>query len=280
MKTLQNFMETAKLNEQQINEGILKDLFGKCKNLFKAGGERYKDVLKGSFQKMYPKWYDAYEKLQNEQDVENAKKQLDELLAAVDKMQKDDSGEEMDDKKKAIKKLVTIGGVRKHAEDKKLDDLVAYCDTKIAEISKAQPEAAPEAEKVITNENEGSEEVVNPAQAAIEDPQQKKATQQLAAALGVDNNKYEEVAKRLQGMVAPEVKESLNEAQTAEEWRNLFKTVAKKDKEHGNEALLALILSYEKLKDILGNVKPDGIRALLSGYEMAKPKDLPETEKK
>ena len=257
--------------EQEINEG----LFDKLKNLFKAGGKAMKTNIKNKFADKYPNWYKEYEALEKVSDVEEAKKKIEALLVAIDKM-----SELKDDDAKAAGKLTTLITQKQTAEEAKNTDLVKWIDSKIEEINKANPKAMEQVEAEAKGEGgEGGEEVTNPAAEAV--GQNKNEIANVLKILNVDNSVLTTVAGKMQTMF--KIEESLFEGK-ANEYREFIKKLYKDDasKQEMNIALTTLFLAYEKLKACAknggGKIVPDTMRALLSEYEGAKEADQKEVQ--
>lgn len=257
--------------EQEINEG----LFDKLKNLFKAGGKAMKTNIKNKFADKYPNWYKEYEALEKVSDVEEAKKKIEALLVAIDKMP-----ELKDDDAKAAGKLTTLITQKQTAEEAKNTDLVKWIDSKIEEINKANPKAMEQVEAEAKGESgEGGEEVISPGAEAV--GQNKAEVENVLNALGLDSKAITVVAGKMHSMF--DITESLFEGK-ADEYREFIKKLYKDDasKQEMNIALTTLFLAYEKLKICAknggGKMNPDAARALLSQYDGAKEADQKEVQ--
>ena len=257
--------------EQEINEG----LFDKLKNLFKAGGKAMKTNIKNKFADKYPNWYKEYEALEKVTDVEEAKKKIEALLVAIDKMP-----ELKDDNAKAAGKLTTLITQKQTAEEAKNTDLVKWIDSKIEEINKANPKAMEQVEAEAKGEGgEGGEEVISPGAEAV--GQNKNEIANILKVLSLDNKAITVVAGKMHTMF--EITESLFEGK-ADEYREFIKKLYKDDasKQEMNIALTTLFLAYEKLKICASNggskMNPDTMRALLSQYDGAKEADPKEVQ--
>lgn len=260
--------------EQEINEALRWEKF---KNLFKSGGEAMKTNIKNKFADKYPNWYKEFEKLEKITDVEEAKKTIEELLAAVDKMP-----ELKDDNAKAVGKLTTLLTQKQTAEKAKNKELIKWLDSKIEEMSKANPEATKQVEAEAKGEGgEDGGEVINPGAEAV--GQNKNEVANILKVLNVDNSKLTTVVAKMKTMF--DIKESLFEGKKAEGYVKFAKTLYKDDKtkQEMNLALTTLFLAYEKLKDCAkiggGKMNPDTMRALLSEYDRSPEADNGEVKK-
>lgn len=261
--------------EQEINEARFWD---KIKNLFKGGGEAMKTNIKNKFADKYPNWYKEYEALEKVTDVEEAKKKIEELLAAVDKMTifKDDN-------ERDVSKLTTLMLQKINAEKTKNKELVKWIDSKIEEMSNANPKAQKQVEDELkqSEKENGGEDTVNPGPEAV--GQNKNEVANILKVLNLDNSKLNTVVAKMKTMF--DIKESLFEGKKAEGYVEFAKTLYKDDKskQEMNLALTTLFLAYVKLKDCAqnggGKMNPDAIRALLSKYDKAEEAPLPEVKK-
>jgi hypothetical protein len=252
--------------EQEINEG----LFDKLKNLFKAGGKAMKTNIKNKFADKYPNWYKEYEALEKVSDVEEAKKKIEALLVAIDKM-----SELKDDDAKAAVKLKVLGTTRDHAEEAKNTDLVKWIDSKIEEINEANPKAMEQVEAETKGEGgEDGGETINPgAEAAGQNPNELK---NIMGALNLKNDVFPRVIAKMKTMFTNESLSLFEGKMTANEYYEFAKKLYKDDKskQEMNIALTTLFLAYEKLKECASNgggkMVPDAVRALLTQFDKAK----------
>jgi len=255
--------------EQEINEG----LFDKNKNLFKAGGKAMKTNIKNKFADKYPNWYKEYEALEKVTDVEEAKKKIEALLVAIDKMP-----ELKDDDAKAAGKLTTLITQKQTAEEAKNTDLVKWIDSKIEEINKANPKAMEQVEAEAKGEGgEDGGETINPgAEAAGQNPTELK---NIMGALNLKNDVFSRVVAKMKTMFTNESLSLFEGKMTANEYYEFAKKLYKDDKskQEMNIALTTLFLAYEKLKECASNggskMVPDAVRALLTQFDKAKEAD-------
>ena len=258
--------------EQEINESRFGDII---KKLFKSGDKAMKTNIKNKFADKYPNWYKEFEALEKVTDVEEAKKTIDALLAAVD-----DMTIFKDDNEKVVSKLTTLSLQKINAEKTKNKELIKWIDSKIDEMSNANPEAQKQFEDELKqgekeNSSEGGEETINPGvDAADENP---KEIKNILDILKLGNDVYPLVAGKMYNMF----KESLSLFEgktTANEYYDFAKQLYKDDKskQEMNLALTTLFLAYEKLKECAKNgggkikIVPDAIRKLLSEFDKTK----------
>lgn len=259
--------------EQEINES--KKWF---QSLWKSAGKAMKNNIKNKFANKHPNWYKEFEALEKITDVEEAKKKIEKLLANVDNMP-----ELKDDNAKAAGKLTTLITQKQTAEEAKNTDLVKWIDSKIEEMSKANPEATKQVDKemkqAVEKENagkggEGGEAPVNPVASAV--GQNKEEVKNVVDALDIDTSKLSDIARKVQTLGTGENKD--------EDYREYIKELYKDDtsEKEMNIALTTLFLAYEKLKDCAKNgnskVNPDTMKALFSKYEGAKEADNKEVQ--
>lgn len=257
--------------EQEINEG----LWDSIKNFFKAGGKAMKTNIKNKFADKYPNWYKEYEELEKVTDVEEAKKKIEALLVAIDKMP-----ELKDDNAKAAGKLTTLITQKQTADEAKNKELSKWIDSKIEEINKANPKAMEQVEAEAKGEGgEGGEETISPGAEAV--GQNKTEVENVLKILNLDNKAISVVAGKMHTMF--DITESLFEGK-ADEYREFIKKLYKDEasKQEMNVALTTLFLAYEKLKICAknggGKMNPDTMRALLSQYDGAKEADAKEVQ--
>lgn len=258
--------------EQEINEG----LWDSIKNFFKAGGKAMKTNIKNKFADKYPNWYKEYEELEKVTDVEEAKKKIEALLVAIDKMP-----ELKDDNAKAAGKLTTLITQKQTADEAKNKELSKWIDSKIEEINKANPKAMEQVEAETKGEGgEGDEETNSPGAEAV--GQNKAEVENVLKILNLDNKAINIVAGKLHTMF--DITESLFEGK-ADKYREFIKTLYNDDKskQEMNLALTTLFLAYEKLKVCAknggGKMNADTMRALLSQYDSIKEADNKEVQK-
>jgi hypothetical protein len=249
--------------EQEINEG----LWDSIKNFFKAGGKAMKTNIKNKFADKYPNWYKEYEELEKVTDVEEAKKKIEELLVAIDKMP-----ELKDDNAKAAGKLTTLITQKQTADEAKNKELSKWIDSKIEEINEANPKAMEQVEAEA--KGEGGEENINPgADAAGQNPNELK---NIIGALNLKNDVFSRVAAKMKTMFTNESLSLFEGKMTANEYYEFAKKLYKDDKskQEMNIALTTLFLAYEKLKECASNgggkMVPDAVRALLTQFDKAK----------
>ena len=260
--------------EQEINEG----LFDKLKNLFKAGGEAMKTNIKNKFADKYPNWYKEFEELEKVTDVEEAKKKIEALLVAIDKMPK-----LKDDNAKAAGKLTTLLIQKQTAEKTKNKELVKWIDSKIEEVNNANPKAMEQVEAEAKGEgDEDGGETINPgAEAAGQNPTELK---NIMGALNLKNDVFPRVVAKMKTMFTNESLSLFEGKMTANEYYEFAKKLYKDDKskQEMNIALTTLFLAYEKLKECASNgggkMVPDAVRALLSEFDKAKEADQNEVK--
>lgn len=277
---------------KKLNDYIVEQEINESENwfirLFKAAGKAMKTNIKNKFADKYPNWYKEYEALEKVTNIEEAKKKIDALLAAVD-----DMPDYKDDTAKAAAKLGTLYTKKGDAEEAKNKELVKLIDSKIKEIRETNPKAQKQFEDELkqSEKENGGGEVTNPAAEAV--GQNKSKVENVLKILNLDNNVLNTIARRMQTMFnpspsnpSPSVKESLSLFEgKAEEYREFIKTLYNDDKskQEMNIVLTTLFLAYEKLKECAqkggSKMNPDNMRALLSGYEKAKEGDQKEVKK-
>lgn len=260
--------------EQEINEG----LWDSIKNFFKAGGKAMKTNIKNKFADKYPNWYEEYEELEKVTDVEEAKKKIEALLVAIDKMP-----ELKDDNAKAAGKLTTLITQKQTADEAKNKELSKWIDSKIEEINKANPKAMEQVEAETKGEGgEGGQEPINPgAEAAGQNPNELK---NIMGALNLKGDVFSRVAAKMKTMFTNESLAVFEAKMTANEYYEFAKKLYKDDKtkQEMNLALTTLFLAYEKLKECASNgggkMVPDAVRALLTQFDKAKEADQNEVK--
>jgi len=269
--------------EQEINEALWWEKF---KNLFKSGGRAMKTIIKNKFANAYPNWYKEYEKLEKITDVEEAKKTIDALLAAVDEMP-----DYKDDTARAAAKLATLYTKKGDAEEAKNKELVKLIDSKIKEMREANPEAQKQVEKEmkqIEKENggkdsEGGEGDIKPGvNAAV---QNKKEVESAKNILGLNGDDLARVIGKMERMF--DIKESLavfESNKTDQKYRKTIKNLYDnpKTKQETDIALTTLFLAYEKLKVCAKKggctINQQIMQALINGYEIAEEKTKEEVK--
>lgn len=266
--------------EQEINENFLDIL----KRLFKSSGPAMKTNIKNKFANAYPNWYKEYEALEKITDVEEAKKKIEELLAAVD-----DMTIFKDDNERDVSKITTLSLQKINAEKTKNKELVEWIDSKIKEISEANPKAQKQFEDELKqaekeNGGEGGEEPINPGANAV--GQNPEKIKRVVDILGF-NGDIKPVIGKLKRMMNESVNESLEifeSNKTAQKYRKTIKKLYNNPKttQEMDLVLTTLFLAYEKLKGCAKEngekIDPDNMRALLDRYDNVEP--VPDKEVK
>ena len=254
--------------EQEINESRFGDII---KKLFKSGGEAMKTNIKNKFADKYPNWYKEYEKLEKVTDVEEAKKTIDALLAAVD-----DMTIFKDDNEKVVSKLTTLSLQKINAEKTKNKELIKWIDSKIDEMSNANPEAQKQFEDELKQgeKESGGDEVINPGAGTV--AQNPKDVKSIMNILDLKDDDLVRIVGKIDNMFKLEESLSVFEGKTDQKYRKFIKTLYNDDKtkQEMSLTLTTLFLAYEKLKECAkkngGTVVPNTIQALIVGYENAK----------
>jgi hypothetical protein len=275
---------------KKLNDYILEQEINESENwfirLFKAAGRAMKTNIKNKFADKYPNWYKEYETLEKVTNIEEAKKKIDTLLAAVD-----DMSDYKDDTARAVAKLATLYTKKVDAEEAKNKELVKLIDSKIKEMREANPEAQKQVEKEMKqsekenggNGNEGGEgsesgeEPVNPGANAVgQNPEKIKKV--------IDILGFKDDLKRVIGKMKTMMNESVNESlavfesnKTGQQRRKIIKTLYNDPKttQEMNIALTTLFLAYETIKGYAkkggGTVNQDTMRALFDRYDNVEP---------
>lgn len=277
--------------EQEINESRFGDIL---KRLFKSSGPAMKTYIKNKFANAYPNWYKEYEKLEKITDVEEAKKTIEELLAAVD-----DMTIFKDDNERDVSKITTLSLQKINAEKTKNEELIKWIDSKIEEISNTNPKAQKQFEDALKQSekgkggkggesNEGGEENVNPGvNAGVQNPKDVKSIQNMLDLKDDDLSRVIGKMENFFNVNHTSTNESLSifESNKADQnRRKIIRTLYNnpKTEKEMNFALTTLFLAYEKIKGCAkssgSTVNPQIMQALINGYENAKEKTKDEVK--
>lgn len=239
MKRLEEF-----ITEEEINEG----LFDWLKKLFKSGGRAAASSVADVFKERFPKWYEEYKKV----DAETDPKKIQALLDGID------DNDDIPEKNKNAKKLAILNDVLSRT---KSDEIKDFCNEKIKEIKKEDPNsmkeyesdlkaAAKENDKKGDDENGDSEEPKNPAKELVEDPESKGDITTIAKSLNAADF-FKNIVARLEKMFNESKKSLHNYVMVVEgKTSKAFMKALYSDKDShmdANLVLTTLLLAYQKI---------------------------------
>lgn len=239
MKRLEEF-----ITEEEINEG----LFDWLKKLFKSGGRAAASSVADVFKERFPKWYEEYKKV----DAETDPKKIQALLDGID------DNDDIPEKNKNAKKLAILNDVLSRT---KSDEIKDFCNEKIKEIKKEDPNsmkeyesdlkaAAKENDKKGDDENGDGGEPQNPARELVEDPESKGDITTIAKSLNAVDF-FKNIATRLEKMFEESKKSLYNYVMVVEGKKSkAFMKALYSDKDShmdANLVLTTLLLAYQKI---------------------------------
>jgi hypothetical protein len=241
MKRLEEF-----ITEEEINEG----LFDWLKKLFQSGGRAAASSVANVFKEKFPKWYEEYKKI----DAETDPKKIQALLDGID------DNDDIPEKNKNAKKLAILNDVLSRT---KSDEIKDFCNKKIKEIKKEDPDSMKEYEadlKAAAKEKDkgegedkkgdGEEEPQNPAKELVEDPESKGDITTIAKSLNAADF-FKNIVTRLEKMFDESKKSLHNYVMVVEGKKSkAFMKALYSDKDShmdANLVLTTLLLAYQKI---------------------------------
>ena len=240
MKRLEEFIK-----EEEINEG----LFDWLKKLFKSGGRAAASSVADIFKEKFPKWYEEYKKV----DAETDPKKIQALLDGID------DNDDIPEKNKNAKKLAILNDILSRT---KSDEIKDFCNDKIKEIKKEDPDSMKEYEADLKAAAKGKdkdedengdgdgEEPQNPAKELVEDPESKGDITTIAKSLNAVDF-FKNIAARLEKMFNESKKSLYNYVMVVEGKKSkAFMKALYSDKDShmdANLVLTTLLLAYQKI---------------------------------